>query len=156
VSAQVDSNDVVAGLDAGADDYVTKPFVATELTARIRAALRRATIDADPSHENFAFADVEIAPASGIVTKGGEPVHLTKTEFRLLTEFARSAGLVLSRDQLLERVWGYEYLGDSRLIDAHVRRLRMKIETDPTEPKLLLTMRGLGYKLELPAEAAET
>src|SRR5262245_6144113 len=145
LTAQVDSHDVVAGLEAGADDYVTKPFVAKELAARIRAALRRATGPVTSSAP-ARFGDLELRPAEGVVRKGGTTVHLTKTEFRLLCEFAEHPGMVLSREQLLERVWGYDYLGDSRLVDAHVRRLRMKIEDDPGEPRLLLTMRGLGYK----------
>ncbi|MET1000232.1 MAG: response regulator transcription factor [Acidimicrobiia bacterium] len=155
LTAQVDSHDVVAGLEAGADDYVTKPFVAKELAARIRAALRRATGPVADAHPPSVFGDLEVRPAEGVVRKNGAPVHLTKTEFRLLCEFAQHAGIVLSREQLLERVWGYDYLGDSRLVDAHVRRLRMKIEDDPAEPRLLLTMRGLGYKFQRPAGDGE-
>jgi DNA-binding response OmpR family regulator len=93
------------------------------------------------------FGDVEVRHDQGIVLKGGVELSLTKTEFRLMCEFAEHPGAVLSRDQLLERVWGYEYLGDSRLVDAHVRRLRLKIEDHPDEPKLLVTVRGLGYRL---------
>ena len=93
------------------------------------------------------YGDIEVRHEQGIVLKAGEELGLTKTEFRLMCEFSDHAGAVLSRDQLLERVWGYEYLGDSRLVDAHVRRLRVKIEDQPDEPKLLITVRGLGYRL---------
>ena len=93
------------------------------------------------------FGDVELRREQGIALKAGRELSLTKTEFRLLCEFADHVGMVLSRDQLLERVWGYEYLGDSRLVDAHVRRLRVKIEDQPDEPKLIVTARGIGYRL---------
>jgi DNA-binding response OmpR family regulator len=93
------------------------------------------------------FGDLEIIPDEGKVLRAGTELHLTKTEFRLLCEFADHAGMVLSRDQLLERVWGYDYLGDSRLVDAHVRRLRVKIEDHPDDPKLIITARGIGYRL---------
>jgi DNA-binding response OmpR family regulator len=149
VTAQTDTHDLVAGLEAGADDYVTKPVVAKELAARIRAHLRRVQLHEHSAAEPKAmkFGDVELRREQGIVLKGGREISLTKTEFRLLNEFADHAGSVLSRDQLLERVWGYEYLGDSRLVDAHVRRLRVKVEDQPDEPKLILTVRGLGYRL---------
>ena len=152
ITAQVDSHDVVAGLEAGADDYVTKPFVAKELAARIRAALRRA-LPAPTTPKVIRFGDVEVCPAEGVVRRAGRSVHFTKTEFRLLCEFAESAGQLLSREQLLVNVWGYDYLGDSRLVDAHVRRLRMKIEDDPANPRWLHTVRGLGYRLERPPDA---
>jgi DNA-binding response OmpR family regulator len=149
ITAQTDTYDMVAGLEAGADDYVTKPVVPKELAARIRALLRRvhlheASVAAPASAK---FGDVELRREQGIVLKGGVEVNLTKTEYRLFCEFADHAGAVLSRDQLLERVWGYEYLGDSRLVDAHVRRLRLKIEDHPDDPKLIVTARGIGYRL---------
>jgi len=147
VTAQTDTHDMVAGLEAGADDYVTKPVVAKELAARIRALLRRVQLHDNPAPKSVRFGDIELRREQGIVLKGGKEVSLTKTEFRLLCEFADHAGSVLSRDQLLERVWGYEYLGDSRLVDAHVRRLRVKIEDHADEPKIILTVRGLGYRL---------
>ena len=149
VTAQTDTYDLVAGLEAGADDYVTKPVVPKELAARIRAALRRvqlhesSTAAPPPSR----FRDVELRREQGIALKAGVELNLTKTEFRLLCEFADHAGMVLSRDQVLERVWGYEYLGDSRLVDAHVRRLRVKVEDHPDDPKLIVTARGIGYRL---------
>jgi len=147
VTARDDTHDVVAGLEAGADDYLTKPFEPKELSARIRALLRRAR-SADPEMTTMTFGDLEISPDEGLVTLGGEEVHLTKTEFRLLVELASSPGRVFSREQLLERVWEYGYFGDGRLVDVHVRRLRTKIEPDPAEPRYVVTVRGLGYKLQ--------
>jgi DNA-binding response OmpR family regulator len=150
VTAQADTYDMVAGLEAGADDYVRKPVVPKELAARIRALLRRVQlhdIRTSSAPIPVLFGDVELRREQGVVLKAGVEMSLTKTEFRLLCEFADHAGMVLSRDQLLERVWGYEYLGDSRLVDAHVRRLRVKIEDRPDEPRLLVTVRGIGYRL---------
>ena len=148
VTAQTDTHDLVAGLEAGADDYVTKPIVAKELAARIRALLRRVQLHEHVQPRSVRIgADLELRREQGIVLKGGKELSLTKTEFRLLCEFADHPGSVLSRDQLLERVWGYEYLGDSRLVDAHVRRLRVKIEEHPDEPTIIVTVRGLGYRL---------
>jgi DNA-binding response OmpR family regulator len=145
VTARTDTHDVVAGLEAGADDYVTKPFVAKELSARIRALLRRVRLVDEPSV--LIFGDVEVRPDEGTVRRDGEEVHCTRTEFRLLCELAGSPGKVLSREQLLDRVWGYDYFGDGRLVDVHIRRLRTKIEPDPASPRHILTVRGMGYKL---------
>ncbi len=147
ITAQTDTVDMVAGLEAGADDYVTKPVVPKELAARIRSLLRRVHLQDVPHARASVFGDVELRREQGIVLKGGKEIDLTKTEFRLLCEFADHAGSVLSRDQLLERVWGYEYLGDSRLVDAHVRRLRVKVEDHPDDPRLIVTARGVGYRL---------
>ncbi|HWM21328.1 MAG TPA: response regulator transcription factor [Ilumatobacteraceae bacterium] len=149
ITAQTDTHDMVAGLEAGADDYVTKPVVPKELAARIRALLRRVQRQESSTSQPRAarFGDVELRREQGIVLKAGKELSLTKTEFRLMCEFADHVGAVLSRDQLLERVWGYEYLGDSRLVDAHVRRLRVKIEDQPDDPRLIVTARGIGYRL---------
>ena len=147
VTARADTHDVVAGLEAGADDYLTKPFAPKELSARIRALLRRAR-SADPSAPQMVFGDLEIIPEEGVVRLAGTDVHLTKTEFRLLVELATNPGRVLSREVLLERVWGYGYFGDGRLVDVHIRRLRTKIEPDPANPRYVVTIRGLGYKLQ--------
>jgi DNA-binding response OmpR family regulator len=146
VTARSDTHDVVAGLEAGADDYVTTPFVPKELAARIRALLRRARSDSSPS--TMVFGDLEIRPEAGEVLVAGNLISLTKTEFRLLCELAGSPGRVFSREQLLERVWGYDYFGDGRLVDVHVRRLRTKVEADPAHPRYVVTSRGLGYKLQ--------
>jgi len=148
VTARTDTYDVVAGLEAGADDYVTKPFVAKELAARIRALLRRARTSTEQASSVLRVGDLEITPDAGEVRRGGEQVHLTRTEFRLLCELAANPGRVFSRELLLERVWGYDYFGDGRLVDVHVRRLRTKVEADPAHPQHVVTVRGLGYKLQ--------
>jgi len=144
VTARADSHDVVAGLEAGADDYITKPFVAKELSARIRALLRRITT---VPRQDVEVGDLRIIPQNGLVLKDGVPVNLTKTEFRMLSELAEVPGRVLSREELLQRVWSYDYFGDARLVDVHVGRLRKKVEPDPTAPTVVLTVRGLGYRL---------
>jgi DNA-binding response OmpR family regulator len=147
VTARNDTHDVVAGLEAGADDYLTKPFVPKELSARIRALLRRVR-PAKPGHARLTFGDLEIVPDEGKVLKGGQELHLTKTEFRLLCELAVDPGKVLSRETLLDRVWGYGYFGDGRLVDVHVHRLRTKVEADAANPRHVVTVRGLGYRLQ--------
>jgi DNA-binding response OmpR family regulator len=146
LTAKADTHDVVAGLECGADDYVTKPFEVKELAARIRALLRRARTGTHP--KRIVAGPLEISPDAGLVERNGEGVSLTRTEFRLLCELAEHRGIVLSREQLLDRVWGYDYFGDARLVDAHIRRLRTKIEEDPAEPVHVVTVRGLGYRFE--------
>lgn len=148
VTARTDTHDIVAGLEAGADDYVTKPFVPKELTARMRALLRRARNDDANDLGGFVFGDLELLPDEGVLRRSdGSEIHCTRTEFRLLCELAATPNKVVSREQLLERVWGYDYFGDGRLVDVHIRRLRTKIEPDPALPSHLVTVRGLGFKL---------
>lgn len=145
VTAQNDSHDVVSGLELGADDYVTKPFNDHELLARVRVQMRRRVVDV--GEERMTFGALEIFPAEGVVRLEGEDLSLTRTEFQLLCHFGRSPNRVWTREQLLEHVWGYEHHGDTRLVDTHVARLRAKIERNPAAPSLLVTVRGLGYKL---------
>ena len=146
VTARSDSHDVVAGLEAGADDYLRKPFDPKELSARVRALLRRSRPSESPAQ--MVVGQLEVIPDEGVVRLAGDEVHLTRTEFRLLVELASSPGKVMSREDLLERVWARDYFDDERLVDVHVRRLRTKIEPDPANPRYVVTVRGMGYKLQ--------
>jgi two-component system response regulator MtrA len=146
LTAKTDTIDIVVGLESGADDYVTKPFEMRELVARMRSLLRRAQAD-DETPQVLRVGPIEIRPDEGLVRKNGEPLSLTRTEFRLLTTLAARAGRVFSREKLLSDVWGYDYFGDARLVDVHVRRLRMKVEDDPHNPTIIQTVRGMGYKV---------
>jgi DNA-binding response OmpR family regulator len=155
VSAKADTSDIVAALEAGADDYVTKPFEVKEITARLRALRRRAAgpvgepsapdeviLDRDPE------APLVLRESRGTVHRGAQQLPLTLTEFRLLCELAAAPGRVFSRQALLERVWEHGFFGDERLVDVHVRRLRTKVERDPSAPRVVVTVRGLGYRLD--------
>lgn len=146
VTARSDSPDVVAGLEAGADDYVSKPVVGSELSARIRALLRRTGRD-EPTG-SLSVGDLVVDLRHGSLSRAGVDVPLTRTERRLLRELAVQAGDVVTREELLERVWGYQDIGDTRLLDVHVRRLRTKLEPDPSSPEIVVTVRGLGYRFE--------
>ncbi|HTK45749.1 MAG TPA: response regulator transcription factor [Patescibacteria group bacterium] len=147
LTARGDTIDVVVGLEAGADDYVRKPFEMPELVARIRAALRRKrdTAEADAS-ASLQLGSLTIDTAGRTVSRDGDEIALTRTEFDLLVELAQRPGQVFTRDQLLDHVWGYDYLGDSRLVDVAIGRVRAKVERDPASPELILTVRGSGYK----------
>ncbi|MEV6371197.1 response regulator transcription factor [Micromonospora musae] len=145
LTARTDTIDVVVGLECGADDYLRKPFDLPELVARVRSVLRRATTPAERTV--LTIGGLEIDPAGFIVRKAGRELPLTATEFRLLLELARRPGQVFTRELLLDRVWNHSYLGDSRLVDVAVQRLRAKIEDDPAHPRLVRTVRGAGYKM---------
>jgi two-component system, OmpR family, response regulator MtrA len=148
LTARSDPIDVVVGLESGADDYVTKPFETRVLLARVKAVLRRQS--GPPEEQVMRFGELSVDPAGMVVVRRGREVRLTPTELRLLLELARRPGQVFTRALLLERVWDYAYLGDSRLVDVCVQRLRAKVEDDPAEPVLIQTVRGAGYKLVPP------
>ncbi|PZF85304.1 response regulator transcription factor [Jiangella anatolica] len=140
--------DKVVGLELGADDYVTKPFSSRELVARIRAVLRRGTEPTETSQAVLGAGPVRMDVERHVVTVNGDTVRLPLKEFELLELLLRNAGRVLTRAQLIDRIWGADYVGDTKTLDVHVKRLRAKIEPDPAAPTYLLTVRGLGYKLE--------
>ena len=148
VSARDEEVDKVVGLELGADDYVTKPYSPRELLARVRAVLRRAAEAPDVDPQVLEAAGVRMDVERHVVTLHGAPLTLPLKEFELLEVLLRNAGRVLTRGQLIERIWGADYVGDTKTLDVHVTRLRAKIEDDPKAPQLLLTVRGLGYKLE--------
>ncbi|HBJ73307.1 MAG TPA: DNA-binding response regulator [Actinobacteria bacterium] len=147
VTAQTDSHDVVAGMEAGADDYVTKPFVAKELMARIRRQLRRGE-PRSAAAPILQCGPLELRPATGQALLASQPLTLSRIEFDVLAELMSAGGRVLSRDELLRDVWGYDSMGDGRIVDSLIYRLRGKIETDAANPQLLLTVRGFGYRMD--------
>ncbi|MBQ1032674.1 response regulator transcription factor [Micromonospora parva] len=145
LTARTDTIDVVVGLECGADDYLRKPFDLPELVARVRSVLRRVNVPA--ASTVIEVGGLEIDPGGFVVRQHGREVTLTATEFRLLLELARRPGQVFTRELLLDLVWNHDFLGDSRLVDVAVQRLRAKIEDDPAQPRLIRTVRGAGYKL---------
>ncbi len=155
LTAKSEEPDRVIGLTLGADDYLTKPFSPRELVARVKAILKRgraaASGDASPAQDDddvLCFQRVRIHPARYEVYRDDQPVELTALEFKLLLALAQHAGMVLSRTQLLERVWGYDFYGDERVVDVHIGRIRQKLEPDPAAPQFIVTVRGVGYKFE--------
>ena len=156
VTAKSSEIDTVVGLEVGADDYVTKPYRMRELVARMRAVLRRRQLDeAEPQGGSvvsgtLSVGDVSLDPERHEVTVRGEPVQLPLKEFELLSLLLMNAGRVLTRDVLIDRVWGSDYVGDTKTLDVHIKRLRSKVESDPTAPVRIVTIRGLGYKYEAP------
>lgn len=154
VTAMGSEIDTVVGLEVGADDYVSKPYRTAELLARIRAALRRAPVDDDGrtglSGEAVTVGDVTIDPERHEVFVRKQEVNLPLKEFELLAVLLESAGQVIPREVLIDRVWGADYVGDTKTLDVHVKRLRAKIETDPSAPTRIVTIRGLGYKYDTP------
>ena len=144
LTAKDDEVDKVVGLEIGADDYVTKPFSTRELIARVKAVLRRRTGAAAP--DAFEAGDIRLDPERREVTVRGEQVHLPKKEFDLLELLMENEGRVVTRETLIDRVWGSDYFGDMRTLDVHIKRLRAKTESDPADPKHLVTVRGVGYR----------
>jgi DNA-binding response OmpR family regulator len=148
LTARSDEMDRVVGLEVGADDYLTKPFSVRELVARVKAILRRVRVQEEPAAlRPLRSGDLTIDPACRRVTRGGEEIHLTAREFDLLVHFASRPGRVYTRQELLDQVWGHGYQGYEHTVNSHINRLRAKIERDPSEPELVLTVWGVGYKL---------
>jgi DNA-binding response OmpR family regulator len=148
LTARGEEADRVAGLEIGADDYVTKPFSMRELVARVRALLRRSENTAAPEPEVVTCADLIIDIRKRAVTRDGSDLPLKPKEFELLSFFARNRGQAFTRDQLLNQIWGYDYAGDTRTVDVHIRWLRQKIEAQPDRPTRLITVRGVGYRFD--------
>jgi two-component system response regulator RegX3 len=148
VTARDSEIDKVVGLELGADDYITKPYSTRELVARIRAVLRRGTDAEDAASPILQAGPVRMDVDRHVVNVHGQQTSLPLKEFDLLEYLIRNAGRVLTRGQLIDRVWGSDYVGDTKTLDVHVKRLRAKIEPDPAAPRYLITVRGLGYKLE--------
>jgi DNA-binding response OmpR family regulator len=149
LTAKADETDKIVGLEIGADDYMTKPFSMRELLARVRAMLRRTQMAvAPPETVTIEIDDLEVDTARHRASLAGTALELSPKEFDLLAFLAKNKGLVFSREQLLEKVWGYDYAGDTRTVDVHIRWLRLKIEADPGKPRRIATVRGTGYKLE--------
>jgi len=148
VTAKDSEIDKVVGLELGADDYVTKPFSSRELTARIKAVLRRGSEADEPTPTTVAVGEVRMDIDRHVVTVRGQDLSLPLKEFDLLELLLRNAGRVLTRGQLIDRVWGSDYVGDTKTLDVHIKRLRSKVEPDPAKPVHVLTVRGLGYKYE--------
>jgi DNA-binding response OmpR family regulator len=149
LTAKVDETDKIVGLEIGADDYMTKPFSMRELLARIRAMLRRMKLSSKSEEAaSIKIGNLEIDIARHKASLSGNVLELSPKEFDLLAFLAKNKGLVFSREQLLEKVWGYDFAGDTRTVDVHIRWLRQKIESNPTHPRHLITIRGTGYKLE--------
>lgn len=146
LTAKSEEFDRVMGLTVGADDYLTKPFSPRELAARVKAILRRGRNTAQDERQVLIFKHLKIDTARHEVERDGEQIELTALEFKLLSTLATYAGMVLSREQLLERVWGYDFYGEERVVDVHIGHIRQKLECDPAEPQFIITVRGVGYK----------
>ncbi|HHW39563.1 MAG TPA: response regulator transcription factor [Syntrophomonadaceae bacterium] len=152
LTARDEEIDKVLGLEMGADDYLTKPFSPRELVARVRAILRRTGEREREGEEHLEFGELEVFPARYEVRLAGETVALTPKEFELLLLLCRSAGLVLSREYILQKLWGYDFYGDARVVDVHISHLREKLEQDPAHPRYIKTVRGVGYKFQSPIQ----